>query len=106
MATSVFTITFSCPISHIHHTQTYVCEIWYPIFQEKGLRSKLEPECEETARDWRKLHNYMPDDLYCLSDTLRINGSNNEMGKACGMQGNETNVYIVQKRELTGMTSI
>jgi len=59
----------------------YGCETWsltvreerrLRVFEKRVLRRIFGPKKNEVTGEWRKLHNYELNDLYCSPNTVRV----------------------------------
>jgi hypothetical protein len=66
------------------------------VFESRVLRRVFGPKRDEVTGEWRKLHNEELNDLYSLPNIVRVAKiETNEIGRACGMYGEDRGVYRV-----------
>ena len=65
------------------------------VFGNGVLRRIFGPKRDEVPGEWRKLHNEKLNDLYCSPNSVSDKIKKNEMGGACGANGEGRGVYRV-----------
>ena len=66
------------------------------VFENRVLRRIFGPKRGEVTGEWRKLHNEELNNPYCSPNIVRvIKSEKNEMGWACSVHGERTDVYRV-----------
>jgi hypothetical protein len=92
----------------------YRCESWslilreehrLGVFENRVLRRVFGPKRDEVMGVWKKLHNEELRDLHALPSIIREKSvMDNEMGKACSMNGEKRNACRVMVEKTTRKT--